>query len=660
MNLMLQGRTNRTRLNLLTGSAFVSLVLAWRLCAAFPATGQSSSQPQTPDDEAWKIFRPALLQFQHGASLTQVLSTCKGLQRQYPGSRYETELTSLVRAIEREASKPRPDFLDKKPNERTKAETIRYWIYELRDLRGRQFSDPGYPALFAPMGPVGVADQIVALGPEAVPFLIDALDDDTPTRTIAWQRSFYPVYFVLRRQDVAMKCLERIAGCRFYEEGATFIHLYMDKPERREAAISTLKRWWDKSKGQSQATWIRNQMELRGKSADSLQALAMIEGPETVIADLRQLFADSKPDLNNYAEEVLFRLDPQTVLRGVFQRFKEGSSKDGDYKFLLKYGGRTAYEEMTRRLAATGKLDPSGWTFSEQAQWAAKYGQNWAIPVLAELLVFTNADGSRYVNPTIGGQSFANADVAVEEFQKLTGKDFGYRREKELAERQAIIGQAREWWKQEGQKSTAEIVAKDHAPVLPLEDLLFSEDQINGLVSALESREVNLRRRTVASLQGGYSYRVQRALLSALELESAAPERAKIIQVLQKHPALWHLPSLVRVMESDSALTNRILAAQGIKQAVIDTRGWLWSPRLESREQALTSARRLVPDGKTPVELRRAGAEILMAWNSFTDEPLLRTPTADAAFKDFEPLRTFLQRQDEIAKRAATGKEPEE
>jgi len=652
--------TKRTRSKLLKGFVFVLLVFAGWLCAALPVNGQSSSKPQTPDDEAWKIFRPALLQFQDGGSRTQFLATCKELLRQYPDSRYETELTSLVRAIEKEASKPRPVFLDKKPEERTKEESIRYWIYELRDQGSRQFSDPGYPALFTPSGSVAAADQIVALGPEAVPFLIDALDDDTPTRTIAWQRSFYPVYFVLRRQDVAMKCLERIAGCRFYEEGATFIHLYMDKSETREAAIATVKRWWDMSKGQSQATWIRNQMELRGRNADSLQNLAMIEGPETVMAELRQVFADSKPDLNNYAEEVLFRLDPQTVLRDAFQRFKNGSSQEGDYKFLLQYGDRVVYEEMTRRLAATGKLDPSPWTLSEQAEWAAKYGQNWAIPMLAELLVFTNVTGSRYVNPAVGGQAFADADVAVEEFQKLTGKDFGYRREKDLAERQAIIDQAREWWKQEGQKASAELVAQDHPPVIPLEDLMLSEDQIDGLVSALQSQDANLRRQTVASLQGVYSCRVQRALLNALALENSAPERAKIIKVLQKHPELWHLPTLVRVMESESALTNRVLAAQGIRLAVMDTRGWLWWPRLESREQALASARLLVSDGKTPVELRRAAAEILIVWNSFTDEPLLRTLTVNADFKEFEPLRVFIQQRNEIAKRASIGKEPKE
>ena len=652
--------TKSTQHNLFRFGVFAWLVLAWLNCAALPADGQPSPKPQTPDDEAWKVFRPVLLQFQDGGSRTQFLATCKELLRQYPGSRYETELTSLVRAIGKEASKPRPDFLDKKPEERTKEESIRYWIYELRDQGSRQISDPGYPMLFDLGVSPAAADQVVAFGPDAVPSLIDALDDDTPTRTIAWQRSFYPVYFVLRRQDVAMKCLERIAGCRFYEEGTTFIHLYMDKPERREAAIATVKSWWDMSKGKSQATWIRNQMELRGTNADSLQNLAMIEGPETVMADLRQVFADSKPDLNNYAEEVLFRLDPQTVLRGAFQRFKNGSSQDGDYKFLLKYGDRTVYQEMTRHLAETGKLDPSGWTFTEQAEWAAKYGQNWAIPLLAELLVFTNVTGSRYVNPTIGGQAFANADVAVEEFQKLTGKDFGYRREKDLAERQAIIGQAREWWKQEGQKASAKLVAKVHPPVIPLEDLMFSEDQINGMVSALQTQNANLRRRTVASLQGVYSYQVQRALLNALALENSAPERAKIIKVLQKHPELWHLPTLVRVMESDSALTNRILAAQGIKLAVMDTRGWLWWPRLESREQALASARLLVSDGKTPVELRRAATEILMAGNSFTDEPLLRSLAINPDSKEFEPLRVFIQQRDETAKRAAIGKGPKE
>jgi hypothetical protein len=120
----------------------------------------------------------------------------------------------------------------------------------LRELGGEQGSGPGYPA--AGDGVRTPADELVSMGPAAIPYLLKALDDDTPTRTLAWQRDL-PVCFVLRRQDVAMQCLERIAGRRFYESGATFVHLYMDTPERRRSAIDKARKWWAQSRGQSQA-----------------------------------------------------------------------------------------------------------------------------------------------------------------------------------------------------------------------------------------------------------------------------------------------------------------------------------------------------------------------------------------------------------------------
>ena len=51
--------------------------------------------------------------------------------------------------LEREADAPRPAFLDTKPVERTPEETARYWVFQLRDLAGHQWGNPGYPQLFS-------------------------------------------------------------------------------------------------------------------------------------------------------------------------------------------------------------------------------------------------------------------------------------------------------------------------------------------------------------------------------------------------------------------------------------------------------------------------------------------------------------------------------
>src|SRR5258708_22033434 len=83
---------------------------------------------------------------------------------------------------------------------------------------------------------------------------------------MAGRRSFYPIDFVRRRQDIALKCLERIVGCEFYEEGATFLHFHMDKPERRASALADVREWWSMSRGESQARMIRNQLAIQHKN----------------------------------------------------------------------------------------------------------------------------------------------------------------------------------------------------------------------------------------------------------------------------------------------------------------------------------------------------------------------------------------------------------
>ena len=43
-----------------------------------------------------------------------------------------------------------------------------------------------------------------------------------------------------------MKCLERIVGCRFYEEGATFMHFHMDTPKQQASVLANVRKWWEK------------------------------------------------------------------------------------------------------------------------------------------------------------------------------------------------------------------------------------------------------------------------------------------------------------------------------------------------------------------------------------------------------------------------------
>ncbi len=591
------------------------------------ATAQTESKI---NDAAWLILRPAMLKLQAGGSRAEFQATCKKLLADYRGSRYDRQLQSLIVPLEREATAALPSFLQKAASERTPEEVIRTWIFQLREVGGRQFSDPGYPEIFSLADTPMATDQLVAIGPPAIPDLIEALDDDTPTRTIAWQRSFYPIYFVLRRQDLAMKCLERIVGCEFYHDGSTSTHLHNDTPARRESAVANVRAWWKLSEGKTQAQMIRNQLGLREQNLTlrgydkihALQMLAMLEGPEDVIAEMRSLLAADRYGLNSPIVEAMQKIDPQEPIRAAFTRFRQQQSREGDYTILLRYGDRALYQEMARQFEATGQLDRSGWNLGDEVRYAARYGKNWAIPLLAKALESTKMTGSRGFG-RVESQPFSDADVAIEEFQKLTGRDFGYRPENSVAQRLAAIDAARGWWLSKGRAALREKINADHAPAEAAGDLFLTDEEISRRVAALQSADASTRRQATGALGEVHSYRIQRALLTALVKESQAASRIQILRVLQQHPTLWHLPQLADVLEKDADTSCRVLAGQIIKKVVADKSSMLWWSRLESRDAALDAARRLARDEKAASQVREVAMEILRAWGSSVDKPLL-------------------------------------
>lgn len=617
--------------------------------------------PNLYDEMVWQVLRPAMFEFRAGGSRKAFLSTCKELLATYPGSRYDEQLESLIGPMEREAAAPRPAFLQKKPEELSQEEQMRCWIYMLRDVAGHQWSDPGYPQLFSMSHRPTAADQLIAIGPPAIPYLIEVLEDDTPTRTIAWQRSFYSVHFVLRRQDVAMKCLERIVGCRFYDEAATFIHLYMDKPERRNSAIANVREWWSRSQGASQARMIRNQLALGHKNvslrasarAYALKSLAMLEGPEAVVE------GPYRDMLKGSGKGLLDRIDPRTPVRAAFKKFWDNDDAYADM-YIIKYGDKRTYREMAHRFEASGRLGSPSWSLGDQAQYVVRYGKNWAIPILALMLKETEMTGARSGSEIVRSQAFSAADEAMELFQKLTGKDFGYERRGEVSERLKAIEKARTWWAEGGQEALAKEIAKDHPPVVNPGDLFLSDDEIARRVEAIEGDDETLRRDTIASLDEVHSYKIQRALLNALGKENEPDERIAILRALEAHASLWHLPTLAEVMEKDSHVEARVLAAHIIKAVVgykSTTVSWLW---LETRNVALDAARALAQNDKTPPEVRHAAAEILIAWDWFVDHELLRELATDPAFKNHEALRSFIVRKDEVLAQFPPPQEAEE
>ena len=621
------------------------------------------------DEMVWQELSPAMFTFQAGGSRRGFLETCKRLRKDYPGSRYDKQLDSLIEPLEKDVSAPKPSFVEKNMNELTSKERIQYWIYQLHDLAGHQWSDPGYPDLFS-MDSVSptAADQIVAIGPPAIPYLIDTLEDDTPTRTIAWQRSFYPIHFILRRQDVAIKCLERIVGCEFYDEAATYMHFYMDTEERKQSVIANIKEWWAGSRDKPQAVMVHNQLKLMNKNitlrdnarTDALEVLAMLEGPEDVVDEGSNLLADDRYGLNSPVREFLNLVNPRAPVLAVFERFWNNDARDGDYTYLFKYGDKRVYEEIVKRFQSSGKLDPGPWTMTQQVTRASEYGKNWAIPIVAGVLNQTKMTGSRYVDKEVGSQPFSKADIAIEEFQKLTGKDFGYDPKGNEEERLAAIERGRTWWESEGKTSMAEKIAEDHPLVVDPGDLFISAEKLDALVKTIQSDKPAERHKAISSLGQVYSFQIQRALLVAMTKETLSDEQLKILHILSQHPKLWHLPTLVKLLREDKDLAVRIQVSSLIENIVGNKTTSIWWKRLETRDAALELARQLAKDKDEPVSIRETAVSILLAWNSFVDQNLLIELATDSELAHYEPLQSHIEKTDMWLKEMPTQVRPQD
>jgi len=160
-------------------------------------------------------------------------------------------LAQMVREDE-EHARQGSEALDKLPAKDRVAELI----FQLRDQNGHQWSQPGQCDIFGDFG-IGrdgktPAHQLVATGFDAVPQLIEVLDDRRFSRSVGFHRNFYFSHHVLRVGDCALAIIERIAGRSFYSRRTT--NSEMIKEGQESEVKKEVRRWWDgvQTKGEKQ------------------------------------------------------------------------------------------------------------------------------------------------------------------------------------------------------------------------------------------------------------------------------------------------------------------------------------------------------------------------------------------------------------------------
>jgi hypothetical protein len=198
--------------------------------------GQPEPLPQAvAGDIAHAEMWRAVLDFgAPGVSRRQLLERFERLVRNYPESEHAAravETADLLRKMVKEDTEHAAKRQAGKPFEQlSKKEQIAELIFQLRDQNGHQWDQPGACDIFLTRD--GKEDtpahRLVKYGFDAVPQLIDALEDPRFTRSVGFHRDFCFSHFVLRVGDCAEAILVRIAGRSFYERNSTYASMYKD------------------------------------------------------------------------------------------------------------------------------------------------------------------------------------------------------------------------------------------------------------------------------------------------------------------------------------------------------------------------------------------------------------------------------------------------
>lgn len=117
---------------------------------------------------------------------------------------------------------------------RTRPEQAEYWIHELRDLAAMQGGQPGHCSVFmlwreTAKGP-NPAEKLADLGWDAVPAVLEHLDDMQPTRSVGYWRNFAPdTYHLLTFKDACEQVFEVITGVQIWDTRSTHDYPSFDR-----------------------------------------------------------------------------------------------------------------------------------------------------------------------------------------------------------------------------------------------------------------------------------------------------------------------------------------------------------------------------------------------------------------------------------------------
>lgn len=221
------------------------------------------------------MWRAVLLFRDPSVSRTEILSKFEDIVKKYPKSEQKPRAVKAVKILRKMVKEDQARKNLKPPEEMSTEEQIAELIYQLREQNGLQISQPGRCSIFLdPRGEKSPAQQLVNFGYDAVPLLINALEDKRFTWSVGYARDYFFSHYVLRVGDCALETLELIAARRFYSSGGYHCMTSDDKDIR--STQQKVKAWWKElqKKGEKQ---LLIDATTEGDEASTWQATRLTE-----------------------------------------------------------------------------------------------------------------------------------------------------------------------------------------------------------------------------------------------------------------------------------------------------------------------------------------------------------------------------------------------
>ena len=523
-------------------------------------------------EEARRWFVRGALRLEAGAPWEEAAALWRPVVAWAPAPPSGPPFADLVEQLTAQAAETPPrDVAD--PGALPPVERAAYFVARLSQTRGELWITPGDTVLVGCGEGTRWSDAVVALGRDAVPPLLAALDDRRVTRSahradlgLIWDD-------MVRVQDVAVACLQAIAKAPM--PGLAHRSLGKLPTADRLAASERIRAWWREHGDQSE-------LEMR--------VATLVEGDVGALCEIERLdpeAVDTTATLRRWAEKAetarLVPIAAELARRGDLSQkprvraLVEDRRQDAVWDaiwYLLQWGDASdvallAQRQREDRRRGT-RLGVGGAYFPSVGAAAADLRRPdlvrpLLVPLLIEVLDERETSGSRRLP---GGKSVAYsvADEAIDALVAITGHDARHDFADPPEKRFAAIDRWRAWWDAEG----AAAFANAHPELREL--ALPSAPTDDALARALDVRFVSVASPSMARASFELPPATVRMLLARGEVAARTSAGGGVefaVVSADAEAALFGTQSAPQAGDVPSLVVDA-------SEAWIDTRGRLW------------------------------------------------------------------------------------